>query len=82
MVIIDVREPAEFAHGHVEGALNIPLGTLAASGVPGDVSKDEQVVLYCNSGNRSEQATLLLKSKGYPNATNGKNQQVVESNYR
>ena len=79
-VIIDVREPAEFNSGHVEGAINVPLSGFhqvpqAISGIP----KDDEVILYCQSGNRSNQAMMLLRSWGFTNVTNGINRQNVES---
>jgi rhodanese-related sulfurtransferase len=62
--LLDVRTPGEFEGGHLPGALNIPLqdlqhrlGELAA--------KEQPIVVYCRSGNRSAQAANLLKSAGY-----------------
>ncbi|MDI6812920.1 MAG: rhodanese-like domain-containing protein [Desulfitobacteriaceae bacterium] len=61
--IIDVREPSEFASGHVPGAFNIPLGKLEASLV--QVAKDKDVILVDLNGTRSFTAWQELKSKGY-----------------
>lgn len=61
-LLIDVREPWEFQDGHIEGAINIPLGQLESriSELPGDVP----LVLYCRSGNRSGQAASILQRNG------------------
>lgn len=63
-MLLDVRTPAEFAAGHVRGAVNIPvddlerrIGELGAVGSP--------LVVYCHSGRRSARATRLLKGHGY-----------------
>jgi phage shock protein E len=81
-VIVDVREPYEFASGHVKGALNIPpadlmTGAEALRGVP----KNAEIVLYCRTGSRSNVAMHILQSLGYTNLTNGINQGHVESNW-
>ena len=62
-LLLDVRTPEEFAGGHIAGAVNIPLQTLAQR--LGEVPKDQPVILYCRSGNRSRQALNLLKQAGY-----------------
>lgn len=82
MVIVDVREPDEFKAGHVSGAVNIALSTLPA-GISrlGEVPKDSPIIVYCNSGNRSAQAKMVLRLKGYTNVLNGINQQEVERKY-
>lgn len=82
MVIIDVREPQEYAGGHVDGAVNVPLMSLAQGATAlADIAKDEQIIVYCNSGNRSGQATNALKRQGYTNVINGINQPTVKSHY-
>lgn len=60
--IIDVREPDEFAQGHVPGAVNIPLGQLPRR--LQDVPSDEAVYVICLSGGRSAQASALLAQQG------------------
>lgn len=66
-LIIDVREPHEFAAGHVEGAVNMPLSRLAQCL---DQLEGQKLLLYCQSGMRSQKATKLLKSKGHPACQN------------
>ena len=60
-IIIDVREPFEFARGHVPGAKNVPLGTI--SNYKGKVN--EKMYVICQSGMRSKRAADILISKGY-----------------
>jgi len=69
MIIIDVRTPEEYAHGHVGSAMNIPLDQIAQGSVP-PVGLDEKIVLYCRSGGRAEQAKIYLEAAGYQNVTN------------
>ena len=64
-LLLDVRTPAEFAGGHVEGAINIPVQELEAR--LGDVpaKKDQPVVVYCHSGRRSAAAKQMLEKAGW-----------------
>ena len=63
-VLIDVREPAEFAAGHAAGARNVPLSTLdTAKGLPSN--KALPLVLVCASGARSSRAVAQLRKAGY-----------------
>jgi len=79
-VIIDVREQFEYAGGHVEGALNIPLDTIVHNHPQlNNVAKDEQLVVYCRSGGRASAAMRVLDSLGYSNVTNGVNKETIEA---
>lgn len=80
-IIIDVRQPEEFATGHVEGALNVPLPELATSSQLAGINKDAPLVPYCNSGNRSGAAVSILKSQGFNNVVNGVNAANVRADY-
>lgn len=81
-VFIDVREPQEFARGHVEGAINIPPSELMSGAKAlSDVSKDTELVVYCITGSRSNASINILKSLGYENIENGINKQHVEAKY-
>jgi rhodanese-related sulfurtransferase len=62
-LLLDVRTPEEYAEGHIANSVNISLQTLAEH--LDEVPKDQPVVLYCRSGNRSAQAAELLKEAGY-----------------
>jgi phage shock protein E len=64
-VIIDVRTPAEFAQGHVPGAINIPVDQVANRVGELASAKNKDVVLYCRSGKRAGQAAEVLKSNGF-----------------
>ena len=70
-MLIDVRSPLEYASGHVDGAINLPLDQFVQGyqGVAPD--KSRQVVLYCQSGARSGQAVQFLAQQGYSRAVNG-----------
>lgn len=54
IVLIDVREPSEYAVERIHGAMLFPLSTFDPAGLPDEVGK--QVVLHCGSGKRSETA--------------------------
>jgi len=68
MVFIDVREPDEYAEGHIEGMVNMPLSTLEDT--YSQLPKDKEIVIICRSGNRSMQAAQLLRDKGYTRLVN------------
>ncbi len=63
-LLLDVRTPEEFAAGHVEGAVNIPVQTLAER-ISEVGPRERPVVVYCRSGGRSAKATALLREAGY-----------------
>lgn len=62
-ILIDVRTPEEFASGHIPGAVNISFDELAQR--LNEIPQDKPVVLYCGSGNRSNQAAQILERAGY-----------------
>jgi rhodanese-related sulfurtransferase len=64
-LLIDVREPSEYEEGHLPGAVNIPLRTLAAN--VDKIPTDRQVFVYCASGYRAGMATSSLRMIGYEN---------------
>src|ERR1700743_447126 len=68
--LVDVREPSEHAEFNIGGVL-LPLGrvpNLATDDI--DRWKDEEVICYCRSGNRSGQACMILESAGFTNVKN------------
>jgi rhodanese-related sulfurtransferase len=65
--ILDVREPDEWAAGHIEGATLIPLGQLA--GRAGEVPTDRVVVVVCRSGSRSAEGRDILLEAGFERVT-------------
>lgn len=62
-LLIDVRTPDEFASGHIEGAVNIPVEEI--SGRLDEIPGDAPIVVYCRSGNRSAAAARILTDAGY-----------------
>jgi len=68
--VVDVRETGEFASGHYEGAINIPLGIITAK-LDEFRAMSGPVVVYCRSGNRSGMAMSLLKHAGLSEVYNG-----------
>ncbi len=63
VVIIDIREPAEFALEHIPGSINVPTKQLAAF----DASryKDKIAIFHCSSGNRTTAAESLIANSGF-----------------
>jgi len=80
-ILIDVREPSELMHGTIPTSKNIPLSefTQALDMTPEEfhkkygftISKTDQLIFYCRSGNRSAQSTSHAEKKGF-NAANYK----------
>lgn len=62
--LIDVRTAAEFASGHIAGAINIPVQDLERRMSELD-NKERPIVVYCRSGGRSGNAAGMLKNAGY-----------------
>jgi phage shock protein E len=69
-LLVDVRSAAEFAGGHLEGAINIPHPQIVEGLAGLGADPAAPVVLYCRSGNRSGIATTSLRNAGYGNVTN------------
>lgn len=66
-IIVDVRRPDEFAEGHIAGAINVPNEEIADE-MPADLpDKDQILLVYCRSGNRSKEASQKLADMGYTN---------------
>lgn len=71
LVFVDVRTVEEFEGplGHIEGAVLIPLHTLEKDADKLNLYKDREIIVYCRSGNRSQDGTIILRNKGF-NAKN------------
>jgi rhodanese-related sulfurtransferase len=68
--LIDVREPHEHADFNIGGKL-IPLGKIQSMQLDElEDLKEEEIILYCRSGNRSGQACLILETLGFKNVVN------------
>ena len=69
-VIIDVRTLDEWNAGHLATAQHLQLDLVAQSIETAVVDKNQQVYLYCRSGNRSGQAKIIMDGLGYTNVIN------------
>lgn len=65
--ILDVRQPEEWNESHIPGATLIPLGELASRA--NEVPQDQEVVVVCRSGNRSQQGRDILLAAGFEQVT-------------
>ncbi len=73
-LLLDIREPDEYARGHIPGAIHVPRGmlefqimkTLEHIGIKGDPA-DTDIVLYCGTGGRSALATKSMDDMGFRN---------------
>lgn len=63
--IVDVRDPKEYAEGHITGAVNIPASQFASRS--NILDKEKKIIVYCNSGGRSYNAYRKLKKMDYRN---------------
>lgn len=74
-VVIDVRTADEFADGHLDRAVNVPVGALpsriseVAALVDGD--RDRPIVVYCAAGSRAAKAKAALEAEGFTHVVNG-----------
>ena len=66
-IILDVRTAAEYNEGHIPGAINIPNEAIGTDAIPELPDKDQLILVYCRSGNRSKQASEKLVKLGYTN---------------
>jgi rhodanese-related sulfurtransferase len=65
ILVLDVREPDEFASGHIAGAVNVPVRQLPARVKELPQDKSLKIVAYCASGVRSAYATMFLRVYGF-----------------
>ena len=70
LVVIDVRKPIEFAEGHIDGAVNIPLKDMPDAGSMANIKEDDNLYVHCSAGYRSVIASSLLKRQGIHNLRN------------
>tara|TARA_B100001115_G_C15751812_1_gene367688 strand:- start:536 stop:814 length:279 start_codon:yes stop_codon:yes gene_type:complete len=69
VTLVDVRTPLEFQGGSVVGAINIPMNEVVAR--IDELRKMEPLVVFCRSGNRSEQVMHYLRKQGVVEVWNG-----------
>ncbi|MBI0580951.1 sulfurtransferase TusA family protein [Neobacillus cucumis] len=68
LVVIDVREAAEYAFNHIPDAISIPLGELEERVT--ELNKEDEIFVVCRTGNRSDLAAQKLTEKGFTNVFN------------
>ncbi|HET9440067.1 MAG TPA: rhodanese-like domain-containing protein [Longimicrobiales bacterium] len=68
---VDVRTTEEFASGHVQGALNIPVEQIEQRWNELEPYRDQQIIVYCRTGRRSARAIEVLQAHGFTNLENG-----------
>ena len=66
-IILDVRTQEEYETAHIPGAICIPNETIGTDDIPELPDKDQLILVYCRSGNRSKQASEKLAKQGYTN---------------
>ena len=66
-LILDVRTAAEYSDKHIPGAVNVPNETIGDQEIPELPDKEQLILVYCRSGNRSKQAAEKLVKLGYTN---------------
>ena len=66
-IILDVRTTEEFAEKHIPNAINIPNETIGSEELAELPDKNQLILVYCRSGNRSKQASEKLAALGYAN---------------
>lgn len=66
-IILDVRRQEEYDEKHIPGAILVPNETIGTKDIPELPDKDQMILVYCRSGNRSKQAAEKLATLGYTN---------------
>ena len=66
-ILLDVRTPEEFAEIRIPGAINVPNEEIGTDEIPELPDKEQLILVYCRSGNRSKQASEKLANLGYSN---------------
>jgi rhodanese-related sulfurtransferase len=85
LILVDVREPHEWAISDLSGSMKVPLGTLPQR--LDELPKDAEIVVYCRTGGRSANAVQFLRQRGYEktyNLTGGINKwaEVIDPSMR
>lgn len=66
-ILLDVRTKEEYDGGHIPTAINLPLSDIVSLPIPSLPDKNQLILVYCRSGNRSRQASDKLVKLGYTN---------------
>lgn len=67
-ILLDVREPVEYAEGHIDGSVLIPL--MQTGKRADELDRDKTILVYCRSGSRSSLAARILAAKGFRSVYN------------
>ena len=76
-LVLDVRSASEYADGHVDGAVHMPVGDVGARIASVAPDKDQQIIVYCKVGGRAAKAETELRSLGYTKILNAKTPEAV-----
>ena len=66
-LILDVRTAEEYIQKHIPGAINVPNEIIGTEDIPELPDKEQLILVYCRSGNRSKQSSEKLVKQGYTN---------------
>ena len=67
-ILIDVRTYEEYTNGHIDGAINVPLDSIAKEVMENITNSNiDNIIVYCQSGNRSKEAAIRIIELGYTN---------------
>ncbi len=69
-LVLDVREPAAYAAGHILGAKNLPLAEIDKRAADFEKYKSKTVIVHCDTGSTATRAVALLKARGFENVFN------------
>ena len=67
VTVLDVREPVEWQHGRIDGAVHVPMGQIPAR--TEELPDDQQLLVVCKVGGRSAQVTAFLRSRASTRST-------------
>ena len=69
-IVLDLRDAKDFEKSSVENAVNIPMDEFEAKASEQLKDKDQEILLYCNTGTRTSEASQILEKNGYTNVVN------------
>ena len=69
-VLIDVREPDEYATAHIEGSLHVPMRTVPSRLADLEAYRGERIVVHCHHGGRSARVAAWLREQGFERVQN------------
>ena len=69
-ILLDVRSPQESRENHLSGSINLPLYNIESNCNEMLTNKEDTIIIYCQSGNRSKRAMQILQKEGYTNLYN------------